>query len=117
MGFWSIVTAQLQTLRRPGVVGARPEIAREASPRPTEADRSEQVLWAVETLNALSDLQFVDRRALQLMYWRGLTQAQVAANSSCPNPPSNNALRAECLNSQHVSRPPRGFRERLVVSR
>jgi len=38
----------------------------------------------VEILHALCDLERVDRTALRLIYWRGLTQAQVAHELALP---------------------------------
>ena len=55
-------------------------------PTPGDADRSNHILWNVQILDALSDLDLSDRRALVLLYWHGLTQAQVAAELRLPEP-------------------------------
>jgi DNA-directed RNA polymerase specialized sigma24 family protein len=46
--------------------------------------RSPQVMWAVETLQIMDGLNRLDRVALQLIYWTGLTQAQVAEELGVP---------------------------------
>lgn len=68
--------------------------------------RSAAVLAYVEVLNALCDLHRADRIALQLIYWRGLTQAQVARELALPE-----ATIAQC-----VARGMRDFARHLTTN-
>jgi DNA-directed RNA polymerase specialized sigma24 family protein len=44
------------------------------------------ILWAAEVLESLCELDRIERRALQLIYWSGLTQAQAAAELKLSEP-------------------------------
>jgi DNA-directed RNA polymerase specialized sigma24 family protein len=48
------------------------------------AERSAQVSAAAHVLHALEDLDRVERAALELIYWRGMTQSQVARELDLP---------------------------------
>ena len=42
------------------------------------------MLWAVEVLEAVTGLNRVDRTALRLIYWRGMTHTQAARELHLP---------------------------------
>jgi DNA-directed RNA polymerase specialized sigma24 family protein len=60
-------------------------VSRGRSPAPAPREqRASAVLWAVEVMEALTSLTGVDRAALRLIYWRGMTYTQAARELHLP---------------------------------